>query len=1562
MNSFVTRVQVLFLALLASVLSARGDIDALYTREELTDQMGAGWPEKAQVFHWYRTDSPSSDNQAWAIRFNLTDPHFRFTTRLGLDNTTAEGNARADLGEMAAALKEEGRNPLVAINGGIATTLADFNDSLMSDSRILRDVVKTRPDVFLTESSSHRFELRTGKSDRHGWPTDSKSQKVRNLAGWSRSLLRYEDGKYVDVEIGDKTLNNGYQHSLIGVNENAALGQRTLMFLVTRGDVADRDAVAMLVTLGSKTVVENEGGVSAGLWFDGTHSGLKIPETPTTKLASGLFMTYEDSVAETVNIHDPTAGTSVENDTYATLEEAMRAATKEESIILTAPVEVKASCAASAGGTLTTYSMAEPGTAVTIADGVKMSVGGMTFEHVAFRAPDGSRATVYVSAGRRLTVGLCVENLCVQTADKGGFCMSSNLTEEVFVDCLAATEENPIFGTYDTSLTEEELDASLPFVRHPTDPMKIATVSGSYLRWMTAAARVGEHVYGTLDDALAAARRAGERPTVEILCPIALEKSTAIDFDCTLTATNDDVMASAVLLKPGVTLSVGSDVRVLFADVAITNAAKSAVIGIEPNGIAAVSGHVVVDRFETRKDELDPSDVPPQGVFELAGELTVPVRLASVAGDTVGTVVGIASLPEGAAAAAAAKVVNANDDEQCAEAFPVEGEEGGVALRWRVADVSDDDAVVRLKQGGVTTNYRSLRTLFRALSGDAEIVILKDCALTEPLTIAAGTEVKLVSNGEDPAAVSLPSSSATAWVTVYGILTLENVVFDGSSLGPKEKSASAFRVEKNGQLTFGAQAGVQSVQLNSSSAGAVYVNKGGTLTMTDGSRISGITGGKLSSAAVYLVAGSVFNAQGGQIVDCTQPKGGVCVNGATMNVSGSLTVQGNANSSGAVKNVTVENSGKLVLADTLTGMVGVTLGNADGETFGTVTAGGDSADHFICDVKPDGKTLRGTAAEGSLVWKTVVVVPPAMVRINDDPTPYGTLQDAVDAAAAGDTLTILAPLAVSSMPVRIDKQLTVRAADPAFVVTRTSPDRTNVNTVQRAIEIAADVRFENIVLGDDVDPWARAFIHVLPGATLTLGDGAVVRNVRGTFLLREGTKEPIGRSAAGILAEGTLVMEPGSRIENCTNDFGESAGGGVLVSGERAFFDFRGGIVTGCSAHRGGGVFVEKQAGAAVSGAGQIIGNANGNLYMAAESPLAVTGAFTGRIDHMDGVVRPDTETNLFATVDYDYTGDLDALAAGAIRFTNELTRACGVAVTNGTGGASYLWNTALATRPDYEKGGESWAPIGEVPPQPVPVVTTEIDPPTAVEGLVYNGQEQKGVVPATGYSVTDGAKVNAGNYTAIVAPWPNYVWRDDGTADPREIHWSIAKATYDMRGVVFTNVTYACDGAAKSNLVDEATLPAGVRVTNYLNNGQTEVGTYTVTAQFGGDADNFEPIADMTATLTITEAPTPPPGPTPGKWEVVTNHPTLIAFKSIERVSDTEWTLVVTDRVEYCNYRLIWTKDLAKGFTETGKWEHAVGPAAESVWTTNVITTGGAWFWRAEGADGTNMVYKTEE
>ena len=80
-----------------------------------------------------------------------------------------------------------------------------------------------------------------------------------------------------------------------------------------------------------------------------------------------------------------------------------------------------------------------------------------------------------------------------------------------------------------------------------------------------------------------------------------------------------------------------------------------------------------------------------------------------------------------------------------------------------------------------------------------------------------------------------------------------------------------------------------------------------------------------------------------------------------------------------------------------------------------------------------------------------------------------------------------------------------------------------------------------------------------------------------------------------------------------------------------------------------------------------------------------------------------------------------------------------------------------------------------------------------------------------------------------------------------------ITKATYDMSGITFDNQTYTYDGSSHS-LAISGTLPTGV-IVSYENNGQTIVGSYTVTAKFTGDSTNYELISDMTATLQITKA-----------------------------------------------------------------------------------------------------------
>ncbi len=78
----------------------------------------------------------------------------------------------------------------------------------------------------------------------------------------------------------------------------------------------------------------------------------------------------------------------------------------------------------------------------------------------------------------------------------------------------------------------------------------------------------------------------------------------------------------------------------------------------------------------------------------------------------------------------------------------------------------------------------------------------------------------------------------------------------------------------------------------------------------------------------------------------------------------------------------------------------------------------------------------------------------------------------------------------------------------------------------------------------------------------------------------------------------------------------------------------------------------------------------------------------------------------------------------------------------------------------------------------------------------------------------------------------------------------TISKATYDMSGISFESKTFTYNGS-EYNLSIKGRLPKGVSVI-YENNGKTNVGEYKVIAKFIGDGLNYNPIPDMTATLTI--------------------------------------------------------------------------------------------------------------
>ena len=152
-------------------------------------------------------------------------------------------------------------------------------------------------------------------------------------------------------------------------------------------------------------------------------------------------------------------------------------------------------------------------------------------------------------------------------------------------------------------------------------------------------------------------------------------------------------------------------------------------------------------------------------------------------------------------------------------------------------------------------------------------------------------------------------------------------------------------------------------------------------------------------------------------------------------------------------------------------------------------------------------------------------------------------------------------------------------------------------------------------------------------------------------------------------------------------------------------------------------------------------------------------------------------------------------------------------------------------------------------------VVTTAVPGPAQAAyhvwtNLFCTGNVQTGVVAIAACTATENTAKDVGSYQAAIALRPGAVWADGSTGAARTADWSIAKGTYDMSGVRFADATVFFDGTAKSLAVSGA-LPDGVSVA-YRGNGVAACGAYAVEARFTGDADNFEPIPVLDATLTI--------------------------------------------------------------------------------------------------------------
>ncbi len=152
-------------------------------------------------------------------------------------------------------------------------------------------------------------------------------------------------------------------------------------------------------------------------------------------------------------------------------------------------------------------------------------------------------------------------------------------------------------------------------------------------------------------------------------------------------------------------------------------------------------------------------------------------------------------------------------------------------------------------------------------------------------------------------------------------------------------------------------------------------------------------------------------------------------------------------------------------------------------------------------------------------------------------------------------------------------------------------------------------------------------------------------------------------------------------------------------------------------------------------------------------------------------------------------------------------------------------------------------------------IAKAQVSVPTAVEGLVYNGEEQTGVIGGDYFELTNNTGTNAGNYTAIATldDKNNFEWAD-GTTEDKQIAWSISKAdgsftfngstiTYDATNHTLT-ATNVVGGTIEYSTEENGTYSS---VPPTFKN----VGSHTIYARLVGD-DNHNDVSSKSATLVI--------------------------------------------------------------------------------------------------------------
>ena len=1065
------------------------------------------------------------------------------------------------------------------------------------------------------------------------------------------------------------------------------------------------------------------------------------------------------------------------------------------------------------------------------------------------------------------------------------------------------------------------------------------------------------NVYATLDKALAAAKAFAAQPgvpgvAIELLDSIALNATATLDFPCVLTAVGV-ADAAAVTRSGNAALAVSAGGTLALSNVTFAAQSSTAVTVAAGGQLVVASG---VD-FGVPASLAAVSTAASNGLV-LAGELAHGFTLDCAAAPDVGGVFGTALCDFLTASNCAARIANVRD---------LHGETRGMAV--------EDGGAIRLTWGEVPVPVSEAAAYFVDASGATNAAARLDRVLEKYRNQQAAGQIGAA---REIVVRDIAGLELTSRLAVAGALTLR-----GERAGVTIDTFGAdagFDVGPDASLT------VKDLVFKGYTGDSLFKVNGGALTLQGGTELCDISGTKTHSGAVTVLAGTatvgspdgavIFdgcandtqNSCGGAIylkgtecelvlqnrVTITNGRvrkrgGGVYVGeGATVRLSGYLTIQDSVEYKGLNQTLAdnlyfASGADQFILAGPLeTGSaVGVwcasKLGNA-GATFLTVDAGFvdraqilRSCAALTSDKNEMLKAVPKDAYSSAIVWEeddgSIRPVDPsvavARVTANGASELYGSLEDAFGVLTGNATVEILRDDACLQGDVTVTNAVTLTSgAGGPFAVSRIGKF---VVTAGGALTLA------NVTVWGGTGP---AF-EVSAGGALTLADGACIRDIA-SGATRVG-------GAIAVVNGGTMTMLSGAAIRKCRSTGANYACGGAVAADVQSHLRLLGGEIAECVSSYGG-VYVGNESTAEIGGDFTATNNvsesgAPNNLYVAANCRVLLVSPLTGHVGYTPGMTVS-SKVFVFGEVATNFSGTAAQVADSAHAFTHDVTGDVGLAVSGGDK-RLLVWSDALGTDGKVAVEGVDY----ELTPGGA-TLAAAVDVGQSVLSFVYDGTPKTCVLAGHGFAVVCEPQTQAGDaYTARATVKTGFAWADGTTEKTKTFVWEITKAVYDMNGVAFADKTVTYNGKPWS-LEIAGKLPTGVSV-SYTGNGQTEPGVYLVTATFAGDAENYEPIRAMTAWLTILEKVDPPDPPAPG---ATTNVPTPIAFQAITRVSETEWTLTVTNRVPWCWYRLLATDDLTKGFVTTGAWEQAT---AEGAWTTNVTTSSGARFWKAEAKEG---------